>query len=106
MRKVAVSNPASGFVRMAAFSPAIHPSPDKVVELGEGLTTEHVAMIVRPAPQDGTEGVDELLWRGTPGLPTEGPNLGLEGLEARRARGDLEFGSLPVWALAFAHGLP
>src|SRR5262245_50501271 len=106
MGEVAVDDPASGFARVAALGPAIHPSPDKVVELGEGLTTEHVAMIVCPPPQDRGEGVDELFWRGTPGLLAEGPHLVLERLEASLARGDLEFGSLPVWALAFAQGLP
>src|SRR6266850_4339865 len=105
MGEVAVNDPPSGLVRVSALGPAIHPSPDKIVELGEGLTTEHVAMIVRPAPQNGAEGVDQLFWCGTPGLLTEGPDLVLEGLEARRARGDLEFGSLAVWALALAQGL-
>ena len=76
--------------------PAIHPPPDKGVQLGEGLATEDMAMIVRPAPQDGVEGIDELFWRGTPGLLTEGPDLGLEGLEAGLARSDLQLGRLPV----------
>lgn len=47
--KVALGVPASGLVRMAALGPAIQPSPDKAVEPGEGLTTDHMAMIICPA---------------------------------------------------------
>ncbi len=61
MGKVAISDPAPGFVRVPALGPAIHPLPDKIVELGEGLATDDVAMIVRPTPQEGVLlGVDFL----------------------------------------------
>jgi hypothetical protein len=44
MGKVAVGAPAPGLVRVPALGPAIHPPPNKVVELGEGLTTEHMTV--------------------------------------------------------------
>ena len=47
--KVALSVPASSLVRMAALGPAIQPPPDKAVEPGEGLATDHMAMIICPA---------------------------------------------------------
>jgi len=92
MGKVAVGDPAPGLVRVPALGPALHSLPDKGVELGEGLATDTMAMIVRPAPQDGGEGLDEPCWRGAPDLLTEGPNLVLEGLEARLTRSDLQLG--------------
>ena len=82
MGKVALPDPASRLVRVAALGPALPSLPDKGVELGEGLATDTVALIVRPAPQDGAEGVDELCWRGTSGLLTESADLGHEGLQA------------------------
>jgi hypothetical protein len=54
MGAVAVNDPASGLVRVAALGPAIHPLPDKIVELGEGLATDAMAMRVRPPPEHGT----------------------------------------------------
>src|SRR5215471_17452610 len=72
MGKVAVSDPASGLVRVPALGPAIYPLPDKIVELGEGLAPDSVAMIIRPPPQDRGEGIDELRGRGTLSLLTEG----------------------------------
>src|SRR5712692_4577669 len=104
--KVAVGNPAPGFVRVTALGPAIHPLPDKGVQLGEGLATDHIAMIVRPAPEHGVEGIDERLWRGAPGLLTKGPDLVLEGLEASLAGSNLQLGWRPVRPLGFAYGLP
>jgi len=104
--KVALHDPAASLVRVAALRPALHPPPNKGVELGEGLATERMTVIVRPAPQDGGEGLDELFWRGTPSLLTKGPDLGRERLEAGLARCDLELSRLPSWPLRFAHGLP
>jgi len=105
MGQVGVGEPAPGLVRVTALGPALHPPPNKVVELGEGFTTEHMTVIVRPAPQEGVEGLDELLWRGTPGLLRQGPDLGRESLEAGLARCDLELSPLPSWPLMFASGL-
>jgi hypothetical protein len=104
--KVAVGEPASALVRVPALGPAIYPLPDTGVQLGEGLATDDMAMVVRPAPQDGGESLDELLWRGALSLLTEGADLVLEGLEAGRAGGDLEFGWLAVGPRRFAYGLP
>jgi hypothetical protein len=92
MGKVAVGDPAPGLVRVPALGPAIYPLPDKGVQLGEGLTTDTRAMIVRPAPKHGVEGLDEPCGRGAPDLLTKGPDLVLEGLEASLARSDLQFG--------------
>jgi hypothetical protein len=50
VRKVAVGNPAAGLVQVVALGPPIHSLLDKGVELGEGLTTDTIAMIVRPPP--------------------------------------------------------
>ena len=60
MGKVAVGDPAPGLVRMAALSPAIQAPPHEAVQLGEALATEDIAMIVRPATEEGVEGIDEL----------------------------------------------
>jgi len=106
MRKVAVSDPAPGLGRVAALSPALHSPPDKVIELGEGLSANHMALLVRPTPEHGGEGLEELCRGGTPGLLTEGPDLSREGLEASRARSNLPRGGLVVGPLGFAHGLP
>ena len=50
MGKVASGDPASGLVRVAPFGPAEQPPPYEAIELGEGGATDHVAVIVRPAP--------------------------------------------------------
>jgi hypothetical protein len=109
----------------------IYPLPDEGVQLGEGLATDSVAMIIRPTPQAGGAGIDELRWRGTPGLLTEdtdlvfeglivpllrpiflliwlteGADLVFEGLGASRAGGELEFGWLTSGPLRFTYGLP
>ncbi len=89
MRKVAVGDPAPGLVRVPALGPAIHPLPDIGVQLSEGLATDTMAMVVRPTPEHGVEGIDELLWRGALDLLTESPDLVLEGLEASLTRSDL-----------------
>ena len=56
-------------------------------------------------PQDGGEGINELLWRSTSGLLTEGATLVREGLQAGPAGGNPQLGRLPVRSLMFAHGL-
>ena len=105
-RKVAINEPAPGFARVTALGPAIHSLPDKIVELGEALTTDTMPMIVRPTPEQGGEGIDELLWRGTCGLLTEGTDLGREGLKAGLAGSNPQLGRFAVRALMFAQGLP
>ena len=57
-QKVTVSDPASGFVRMAAFSPSVNSPSDKVVDLIERFATNYMPMIVRPAAQYRVEFVD------------------------------------------------
>src|SRR5919109_3896700 len=104
--KVALSVPASSLVRMAALGPAIQPPPDKAVEPGEGLATDHMAMIICPAAQDRVEGIDERFRGGTHGLLTASPNLGLESLKARLAGGDAQLGWLTIASLVFAQCLP
>jgi len=106
MGKVALHEPAARLVRVAALGPPIHPLPDKGVALGEGLATKSVAVIVRPPPQDGGEGIEELRGRSTSGLLTESADLGPEGLQAGLAGGDPQLGLFAVRALMFAHGLP
>jgi len=104
--KVASHDPAPGLVRVTALGPAIHSLPDKGVELGEGLATDTVAMLVRPAPQDGGEGINELLGRGALSLLTEGPDLGREDLQAGVAGSNPQLGRLAVRSLRFAYDLP
>ena len=102
MGKVALYDPAPGFVRVVSFGPSIEPSPHEGVELGKRLATDAMAVIVRPAPQDGVQGVDEPC-RGTPrGLLTEGFDPGGECLETDLARRDLQLGRFAVGPLIFA----
>lgn len=74
-----------GLVRMAACGPALQAPPHEAVKLGQALTTEDMAMVIRPAAEEGVEGSDELLWSSTRGLFAAGADLGREGLEAGRA---------------------
>src|SRR5262245_58678494 len=108
MREVPLGDPTSGFGRVAPFGPPIESSPDEIVEFGERLATDDVTVIVRPTPQDGVEGIDELC-RGTACASftdTESFDLRFEGLEARLARRDLQLGRFAMGPLMFAEGLP
>ena len=50
MGQVAGGDPGSGCVRVAPLGPAEQPPPSDAIELGDGGATDHVAVIVRPAP--------------------------------------------------------
>lgn len=63
-------------------------------------------MIIRPATEEGVEGIDELLWSSTRGLFAAGADRGREGLEAGLARSEPQFGRFPIAPLVLAHGLP
>jgi hypothetical protein len=89
MGKVALDDPASRFVRVAEFGPAIEPSPDETVQLGKYLATDDVAVVVRSAPEDRVECRDEV-GRGLPGgLVTEGFDLRFDGLHTGLTGGNL-----------------
>jgi hypothetical protein len=104
--KVALHDPAPGLVRVPALGPAIHSLPAKGVELGEGLATDTVARRVRPAPQDGGEGLNELRGRGPSGWLTEGAPLVHEGLPAGWAGSNPQLSHLAIRSVVFAPGLP
>ena len=50
VRKVALSDPTAGFLRVALFSPSVQPPPDEVVEVAKGLATDAMTVVVGPAP--------------------------------------------------------
>jgi len=64
-QKIALRDPASGFVRIAAFAPSIDSPPYITVDFAERLGTDHVPVVVRPAAQHGVEFIDEFLRRRT-----------------------------------------
>ena len=106
MGKVTRCDPASGLVRVAQFGPPEKSSPDKAIELGEGLATEAVAMIIRPAAQDGVKPVDEFFRRDARSLLTEGFHLAFDGPKTGRARCDLEFGRFAMGPFVFTQSVP
>ena len=80
MGKVALDAPASRFMRVAEFGPAIEPSPDETVPLGKRLAPAEVAVVVRPAPEARVECLDEVGRCLPGGLVTEGFDLRCDGL--------------------------
>ena len=106
MGKVALGDPAPGFVRVAELGPAIEPSPDEAVELRTRFATDDVAVVVRPAPEDGVESSDELGRCGTGGLVTEGFDLRCDGVPTGLTRRNLQLGRLAIRSGIFAYGLP
>ena len=106
MGKGALGDPASSFVRVAEFRPAIEASPDDTVELRKRLATDAVAVVVRPAPEDGVERINELGRCGTDGLVTAGFDLRCDGLHTGLTGCNLQLGRLALWSGMFADGLP
>jgi hypothetical protein len=106
MGKVALRYPVPGFVRVAQLRPPIEPSPDDVVEGGECLATDDMAVIVRPPPQHGGQGIDELGRGVSRGLLTESFDPRLECLEADLAGRNLALAQLAVGSRIFAERLP
>jgi len=102
MGKVALNDPAPGFVREAPSGPPIEPSPDEVVEGGERLTTDDVAVIVRPPAQHGVERIDALSRGTSRGSLTKGFDPRFERPETGVARRNLELARLAVGSLTCA----
>lgn len=122
MAEVALGYPMAALVGVTISGPPIDPLPDIVVELEEGIGTDHMAMVIGPASQacpeprrrDRVELVDKPL-RGLPcacpepgrrGRLTEGFDLRLDGLKAGLARSNLQLGRFATRPLVFAEGLP
>ena len=106
MGKGALGDPAPGFVRVAELGPAIEPSPDEAVEVRKRFATDAVAVVVRPAPQDGVERSDEVGRCGTGGLVTEGFDLRCDGVHTGLTRRNLQLGRFAIRSGIFADGLP
>jgi hypothetical protein len=104
--KVALGDPVPGFVRVALLGPPIEPSPHEVVEGSECLTTDDMAVLVRPPSQYGVQGIDELGWGVSRGLLAESFDPRFECLEADLAGRNLELAQLAVGSLIFAQRLP
>jgi len=106
MGKVTLCDPLSGLVRVAQFGPPEKSSPDEAIELGEGLATDDVAMIIRPAAQDGIQLVEEPFRGNARRLLTAGSHLAFDGPKTGLARSNLEFGRFAMGPFVFAQGLP
>ena len=106
MGQVARSDPAPGVVWVAKFGPPIQPSPHEAVELGKRLATDDVAVLVRPAPEDGGQRIDELCRCSACGLLTERFDFGGDGLNTRLAGSNLQLGRFAVWSGMFTDRLP
>lgn len=106
MGHVTLGDPLSGLVWGAPCGPPETSSPDKALELGEGLAPDDVAMIMRPAAQDGIQLVAEPGRGNARRLLTEGSHLAFHGPKTGLARGDLEFGRFALRPFVFAQGLP
>ncbi len=96
MQKVAFGDPASGFIRMAAFAPSVDSIPYEAIDFGKRLGTDNVPMVVCPASEYGVELVDELIRRSTFMAFTNGSDLLLDTLETGLAGCDLQFCWFPV----------
>jgi len=102
MGQVALRDPGPGGVGVAPLRPSLAPSPDAGVEGGAWLAPDDLAVIVRPPPHHGGQGL-EAWGRGVSrGVLTERCDPRLEGLEADRAgrhreRAPLAVGSR-IWA--------
>ena len=80
-QKVAVGDPASGFIWVATFAPSVDSAPHKVIDLSKHLGTDNVPMVVCPASEYGVELVDELIRRSTFVAFTNSSDLLLDALE-------------------------
>jgi hypothetical protein len=104
--KVASDAPAPGWVRVASLGPSRAPPPENVGERGERRATADMAVLVRPPPPPGVEGL-EALGRGMPrGLLTKRFDPRLEGLEADRAGRNRQRAQLAVGSRIVAARLP
>ncbi len=95
-QKVAISDPASGFVRVATFAPSVDSSPYKVIDFGKRLGTDDVPMIVCPTSEHRVELVDERIRRSAFMAFTNGSDLLLDTLETGLAGRDLQFCRFPI----------
>jgi hypothetical protein len=106
MRKVALSDPAPRFLRVALLRPSVQSPPDECIKVAKGLATETMAVVVRPAPEYGIQGVAELGGSGALGFLAEGADLGFDGLQTGRTGSNLELGRFVWGPLVFAECLP
>src|SRR5712692_7387734 len=106
MGKVALDDPASRFVRVAEFGPAVEPSPDETVQLCKRLATDDVAVVTRPAPEDRVECLDEVCRCLPGGLVTEGFDLRFDSLHTGLTGRNLQLGRCAMRSDIFAYGLP
>ena len=104
-QKVALGDPASGFVGMAAFAPSVDSPTDKTVDFAERLSTDYMPMIVRPAAQYGVEFVDEFRWCRTFMAFAQGSYFLFDRLETGSTRRDLQFACFAVSPFVFPDGL-
>ena len=104
-QEVAAGDPASGFIRAAAFAPSVDSAPHKTIDFGKRLGTDNMPMVVCPASEHGVEFVDELIRRSTFVAFTNGSDLLLDALETGLAGGDLQFSRFPVGLRVFPNCL-
>lgn len=95
-QKVAIGDPASGFVRVATFAPSVDSTPYKVIDFGKRLSTNDVPMLVCPASEHRVEFVDERIRRSAFMAFTNGSDLLLDALETGLTGRDLQFCRFPV----------
>jgi len=84
--KVLVLNPSAWFVRVSTPGPLPQGPEEGVIHRGKGLFTAHMAMIVRPPPEQGIELRDQVCGFGLRIGPNEGSGFAQEGVDTA-ARG-------------------
>jgi len=84
--KVLVLDPSARLVRVPASGPLPQRPEERVIHFGEGLFTRHMAMIVRPSPEERIELSDQVFWLGLCVGANECTGFGQEGVDTFAGR--------------------